>query len=1479
MKPQDVIVLLKMAISEESESATYARLAQQLKMSAAEVHAAVKRAAASGLLTIQNPRQRRVDREKLLRWLRESFATSFPAKYGPVALGLPTGIAAVNLPEIQAPADDLPFVWPSPDATTRGKTIKPLYRSAPQAAKLDRPLHECLALVDLLRIGVTREKDVAIRELERRIKPRNSALSRQMSSPFDINEQDIEEWAGRVDAPFILPELIRRIVLSLAPNSRPHFPAQKSTYHPGWDGDLLTERASIFADTPRSFWEIGDRQDAAKKIKEDFKKRNKHVDLDESVRRESTLVLLAAKPLTEKDRRALETQTKQDGDWRDVRIYDAIDIATWLSYEAAIPAAVWFREQMGQDVDGLETEKSLREKWEKDSRLPHSVVCVGREAEKERIISWLRAETPGPLRIRAETLQECVLFAISTIYSYQESRNDYGTEMVSSATSLSPEEADNWLSRIVVVRKEDAWSVLLSRLLVKPVSPLILIPMFPEFDGSLYKTEGHFVLIPSEPGRTDDKADIYLRTFLREELANFLFKTKFPENRAIAQQIALDSGGKLTSLVNHRKVDGIFLREPKWLRDYRSSEKSSIICGLLLAGAWDPRNDNDKKVLRELCDAKDHAIEYEINILLRQTSDPPLREQAYSQKWRSAADAWRLLAPWFTESILKRFQQTCTKVLARSSAKYNLPPEERFLAPLRGVTEPYSESLRLGLADSLAWLRINRPALARDDMRGNTDAIIYNSIKTILNGDWKRWATNDDILGTLAEANPETFLECLNQAIRDPKKNFAPLFQQHTKGAFSDFAPNGLLWALQTLAWYDSRYFSELIKLLLSLKKLDTSKTNNTPRPFSVLSELFHPLFRRSAASNEMRIASIKRLGKDEENIAWELVVKLSRLQHGGVILQNIRPRFADLDKLPQDFETYSPREVNDFFLTLGDLTEELLDKAPDRVRDILESNAASSLVLDCLSNHAAHFRDKPLEEVRDIQDTLRREMRFVSGDRGSDQERIRIQEIIAALDPDDPIIKNAWLFSFRARDNCSMSESFSRAAIDKELVNRRNEVIAAIPNDELSLDTIIKLARFAPNPEFVGETVAQSALADGIERDVWFGSLIARDADARFAAAFVRTRFDEKGWAWFEQCLREMVREGRSDVVLRLLQSAPNTADTRDWIEKELPSATDAYWKGAGYISEKEIRDSSDFRRCINNLIRSKKWGVALDLADRAIQYGSGYVDVGAVIELMEVIPQQSEEDASNSVELMAWNINNIFHWLNKHAGETYAGRIFSLALKFLGILDEDGRQPVSQRLSGEPALFVELLVSIYRPASETEDNATASAEEREENKKIAGIAYRIVDGWNGYPGDRAVSSAERDDELGRWCEEVLHLAAKKDRALIGQLNVGEVLARVPPHDDGIWPCLVARQFLQKGIEHIRDGLETARFNSREATMHLIDESGKQENEIAARYQADADRLRLEWPETAALLDKMAKEYESLAKRHIKRAERYDYK
>jgi hypothetical protein len=165
LKEQDVLVLLKLVVRDDG-SFTYPGLAKALGMSASEVHAAVKRAAAAGLF---NPVARTIHRAALLELLVHGLRYVFVPERGGLTRGVPTAHAAPPLVSLLAPSADPPPVWPDPHGAVRGESFAPLYRSAPEAARNDPELYELLALVDAVRAGRSRERYLAEKMLEERL--------------------------------------------------------------------------------------------------------------------------------------------------------------------------------------------------------------------------------------------------------------------------------------------------------------------------------------------------------------------------------------------------------------------------------------------------------------------------------------------------------------------------------------------------------------------------------------------------------------------------------------------------------------------------------------------------------------------------------------------------------------------------------------------------------------------------------------------------------------------------------------------------------------------------------------------------------------------------------------------------------------------------------------------------------------------------------------------------------------------------------------------------------------------------------------------------------------------------------------------------------------------------------------------------------------------------------------------------------------
>ena len=159
LKPQDLYVLLALVARGEADF-TYAGLASQTGLALSAVHGSLKRAEVARLLMFE-ARQPKVLRPQLREFMLGGAKYAFPAVWGAMSRGVPTGYAAPPLNESIAPSSDPAPVWASAAGSARGLSLAPLYPGVPEAALRDPRLYALLALFDAVRSGMARERNIA----------------------------------------------------------------------------------------------------------------------------------------------------------------------------------------------------------------------------------------------------------------------------------------------------------------------------------------------------------------------------------------------------------------------------------------------------------------------------------------------------------------------------------------------------------------------------------------------------------------------------------------------------------------------------------------------------------------------------------------------------------------------------------------------------------------------------------------------------------------------------------------------------------------------------------------------------------------------------------------------------------------------------------------------------------------------------------------------------------------------------------------------------------------------------------------------------------------------------------------------------------------------------------------------------------------------------------------------------------------------
>ena len=139
------------------------QLADSLGISAAEISISMDRSRFAGLV---DENKRRINTLALKDFLMHGIRYCFPVKPGRLVRGLPTASSAEPINKTIA-SNGESYVWKDPKGTERGQSIIPLYSKAPLASKNDADFYALLAIVDSFRIGKTRERQVAMEELDK----------------------------------------------------------------------------------------------------------------------------------------------------------------------------------------------------------------------------------------------------------------------------------------------------------------------------------------------------------------------------------------------------------------------------------------------------------------------------------------------------------------------------------------------------------------------------------------------------------------------------------------------------------------------------------------------------------------------------------------------------------------------------------------------------------------------------------------------------------------------------------------------------------------------------------------------------------------------------------------------------------------------------------------------------------------------------------------------------------------------------------------------------------------------------------------------------------------------------------------------------------------------------------------------------------------------------------------------------------------
>ncbi|MEO5374726.1 MAG: HigA family addiction module antitoxin [Alphaproteobacteria bacterium] len=1251
-----------------------------------------------------------------------------------------------------------------------------------------------------------------------------AASTRTFVPPFmQFKASDIEDWAGSIGARSRLSVLLRTLINSTGLHiSTSTFPGNDDSERPGWDGYVEAGEATPWIPAGKSGWEFGVNTNVKKKADGDYAKSVAQNSPEERAR--TTFVFVT--PRSWKGKSEWEKNRRAAGEWKDVRVFDASNIEEWL--EQSIAAQAWFAHERGVPTQGVLSLDACWKIWVADTSPALSPALFAESTERARqTVEKMLNRGGDPVILTADSREEALAF-LSCLLAGDEHERTLFRDRVAVFTESGP------LTKLAS-RSSVFIPVITSRVVEKEFAP--------------FKNDMRSIIV--YPGNaTTIKPDVSL-----EPLGHTTFKAALGEmgyGRDDIDRLGHESGRSPTVLRRRlSKLEAI--RTPEWASTTATHARDLV--PFMLAGAWKADNTTDKEILRLLAhDTPYGELETRIMSLL-QLDDSPLWSEGSSRGVVSKIDTLFAIGWTVTNSDLENFFAVADLVLSEDDPSLDIPEDRRWFANKR---REISTTLRDGICETVVLLAVHGPSLFRSRLGVDTELKARLLVRSLLSPlSARKLEADSHDLPMYAEASPDEFLSLLEADLRSSEPETLKLMRPAGTGIFERCPRTGLLWALENTAWAPGTLL-RTIDILARLASVPL-EDNWMNKPGESLQSIFRCWIPQTSAGVDERIAALEYLVKHHPKVAWPICIE----QHYGgqqVGSYSHKPRWHP------DAHGYGEPvtlgEARKFALAALEFALGWAPHTRETLADLVENlqwldDGAQSKVWDLIEGWAKSANDEDRAWLREKLrlNTMTRRARVLSKRVPNTPAR----KAYALLKPNDIVLEHAWLFKTNW-----VEESVDEIADGELDYQKRDERIRTLRERALKtvmrehgLEGALMLAEGGDAAGVVGWHLSRLLPSTGDLLGAIHSLLFETTRPAsNTRQAMVSGLLGGLPEDPFRDALRAAGDRLSASDTLALLTLAPFRKTTWDVVTELGESVSDPYWRSVRPMWWAREEELSTAVECL----------LAVDRPRAAFAAAGGYLErlqPKLLFRVMSAAPRSVQEAGSYPIE--PYLVEQALKRLTE-SGEVSVEEMAVLEFSYLEALDRRGGSipNLERQMERYPELFVQAVAFAYRRDDEGEDPESWRAPSEEERSNRAHLAYRLLNMLTHMPGHNHQGDLEADI-LINWIRCVREGCADLARAAVGDIHMGELLAKSKAGTDGVWPIEPVRDAIEATYsEHLARGVYTGLRNSR--GIHWRGEGGEQERELAAKYQSWARALEFSHPRVANIIKSLVRTYENEA-------------
>lgn len=1252
-------------------------------------------------------------------------------------------------------------------------------------------------------------------------------------APFlKIKANDIIEWVNdNLSARARLPVLLRTLVNSTGANLEiVDFPGNDDSQRKGTDGIVKAQSGNQWIPKGESIWEFGVDKIPKKKADHDFEARLESVPKLE--RAEKTFVFVTPRRWNGKSDWANTQRAKKE--WSDVRAYDASDIEQWL--EQSISAQAWFAHEIGISSNGVRPLESYWYSWIADcdpAPVPKLFDQYTQPAWRKISDAFDKGEAKV-FTITADSTTEALAFLSCAL-----SNQDHAAEDLRDSCVVFSEK--NQLSKLAV-RKPGFIAIIADRAVEKEL-------------GELATPIKAIVIRPRSSANF--KGDFRLGTISED-----IFKKALKEMGCNSDEIRKyeTESGRSATVLRRRlsKLDAIKL--PPWVE---SPTITDLVVPILFAGAWDSENKGDQAVLQFLADGNEPVpytnIEKEFGKLYA-IDESPVWASGGIRGIVSKIDLLFAINGRLVAADLDRFFDVAKNlVLSEKDPSLDLPEEDRWMAGVYGKVRDVSTPLRNGITETLVILAIHGNDLFRERLGFDVNQRIEEMVKSLLVPMTVRsLEEHSQIFPMMAEAAPEVVLELLENDLASEDSAAFGLLRPASSGIFGHCPRTGLLWALESLAWNPS-YLPRVV-LILGKLSMHTINDNWANKPISSLKSIFRAWMPQTEATLNQRISALDLLISKVPDVGWRICVEQfdGRSTIGDY---SYKPRWRNdgngygepiSEEECDKFKRYSLDEALQWkcqsVRTLGDLVGRhfwLSDEDQERIWRLIEEWSETAT-----DEEKSELREK----IRTNALTRRSHKR--SKRHNNPQVPNRARRVCDMLLPSDVVLRHKWLFARQWVDESVdelEDEEFDYSAHEERIDELRRSALAEI-KEARGVEGILLMTEIGDAAETIGRLLV-SVLEDEAELLLTISHIIRGSGfeESEKQKELVRGVLNQSLGENHQSLLRKLFENLTEPEIRRAYKCLPFSPSTWDLIEQSCEGICTDYWNSVTPRWMFKSRESND--RAINKLIVHGRPKAAFYMVHHRVEEISPRI----LVQLLKSIPSSLE--SVDEFQIDSYAIGQSFEFLNG-CDEIDSSTMAELEFLYIELLRrEEYPIPNLERLIASDAEFlVHVIVMAYKRSDDHEDPDAFEVEDPEIRKNRARGAHHLIENLSGLPF-RELEGQDRETAVRDWVEKVKSGCKEFARLGVGESILGQLFAKSPVGEDGIWPGEIERNVLEIVItERMQDGVTIGLYNQR--GVHFRDRGGNQERELAQKYEGWAAALEFTHPQTARVLRRMVETY-----------------